>query len=65
MAERDGVKLEQQVLITDDGIEVPSDYPWDGRLLDKPSFFEAGGLQHCLIARIVPSRSNLSTNINF
>ncbi|MDA9176324.1 hypothetical protein N9O95_04480 [Alphaproteobacteria bacterium] len=34
VGERDGVKLEQQVLITDDGIEVSSDYPWDGRLLD-------------------------------
>ena len=34
VGERDSVKLEQQVLITDDGIEVPSDYPWDGRLLD-------------------------------
>jgi Xaa-Pro aminopeptidase len=34
VGERDGVKLEQQVLITDDGIELLSDYPWDARLLD-------------------------------
>ena len=31
---RDGVKLEQQVLVTDDGIELLSDYPWDARLMD-------------------------------
>lgn len=31
--ERDGVKLEQQVLITDNGYELLSDYPWDARLL--------------------------------
>ena len=31
---RDGVKLEQQVLVTEDGIELLSDYPWDARLMD-------------------------------
>lgn len=34
VGERDGVKLEQQVLITEDGIELLSDYPWDARLMD-------------------------------
>ena len=33
VGERDGVKLEQQVLITDEGFELLSDYPWDERLL--------------------------------
>ena len=33
VGERDGVKLEQQVLITDTGYELLSDYPWDARLM--------------------------------
>ena len=33
VGERDGVKLEQQVLITEAGYELLSDYPWDQRLL--------------------------------
>ena len=32
--ERDGVKLEQQVLITDDGYELLTTYPWEESLLD-------------------------------
>ncbi|MGD8838734.1 MAG: Xaa-Pro peptidase family protein [Gammaproteobacteria bacterium] len=32
--ERDGVKLEQQVLITDDGYELLTTYPWEATLLD-------------------------------
>jgi len=32
--ERDGVKLEQQVLITDDGYELLTDYPYEESLLD-------------------------------
>ena len=31
--ERDGVKLEQQVLITNEGCEALSQYPWDEKLL--------------------------------
>jgi Xaa-Pro aminopeptidase len=31
--ESDGVKLEQQVVVTDDGYEALSTYPWDERLL--------------------------------
>ena len=34
VGERDGVKLEQQVLVTKDGCEPMSTYPWDARLLD-------------------------------
>ncbi len=34
VGERDGVKLEQQVLVTDDGYEPISNYPYDPRLLD-------------------------------
>ena len=33
VGERDGVKLEQQVLITDTGYELLSDYPWDARFM--------------------------------
>lgn len=33
VGERDGVKLEQQVLVTKDGVELLSDYPWDEKLL--------------------------------
>ena len=33
VGERDGVKLEQQVLVTAEGVELLSDYPWDDRLL--------------------------------
>lgn len=33
VGERDGVKLEQQVLIREDGVEQLSQYPWDERLL--------------------------------
>ena len=32
--ERDGVKLEQQVLITDEGYEILTDYPFEEKLLD-------------------------------
>ncbi len=32
--ERDGVKLEQQVLITADGYELLTDYPYEESLLD-------------------------------
>ena len=32
--ERDGVKLEQQVLITADGYELLTTYPWEACLLD-------------------------------
>lgn len=32
--ERDGVKLEQQVLITDDGYDILTDYPFEESLLD-------------------------------
>ena len=32
--ERDGVKLEQQVLITEDGNESLFTYPWEEALLD-------------------------------
>jgi len=32
--ERDGVKIEQQVLVTDTGYELLSDYPLDAKLLD-------------------------------
>ncbi|MEM7191239.1 MAG: M24 family metallopeptidase, partial [Pseudomonadota bacterium] len=34
VGERDGVKLEQQVLVTSDGCEMLSSYPLDQRLLD-------------------------------
>jgi Xaa-Pro dipeptidase len=34
LGERDGVKLEQQVLITDDGYELLTRYPYDESLLD-------------------------------
>ena len=34
VGERDGVKLEQQVLVTKEGCEPMSTYPWDARLLD-------------------------------
>jgi Xaa-Pro aminopeptidase len=34
VGERDGVKLEQQVLVTDDGYEMLSSYPWHAPLLD-------------------------------
>lgn len=34
VGERDGVKLEQQVLVTKDGYEILSTYPFDERLLD-------------------------------
>ncbi len=34
VGERDGVKLEQQVLVTNDGIEQLSTYPYDERLMD-------------------------------
>ena len=34
VGERDGVKLEQQVLVTETGYEPLSTYPWDERLLD-------------------------------
>lgn len=34
VGERDGVKLEEQVLITSDGCELLSTYPFDDRLLD-------------------------------
>jgi Xaa-Pro aminopeptidase len=34
VGERDGVKLEQQVLVTADGTEPLSTYPWDEQLLD-------------------------------
>jgi Xaa-Pro aminopeptidase len=30
----EGVKLEDQVLITEDGFENLTNYPWDARLLD-------------------------------
>ncbi len=33
VGERDGVKIEQQVLVTDDGCEVLTTYPYDERLL--------------------------------
>lgn len=33
VGERDGVKLEQQVLVTNDGYELLSSYPWEERLL--------------------------------
>jgi len=33
VGERDGVKLEQQVLITPDGTEQLSTFPWDERLI--------------------------------
>ncbi len=33
VGERDGVKLEQQVLVTDDGCEVLTTYPWEQSLL--------------------------------
>lgn len=32
--ERDGVRLEQQVLVTDDGYELLLTYPWEQELLD-------------------------------
>jgi Xaa-Pro aminopeptidase len=32
--ERDGVKLEQQVLVTDSGYELLTDYPWEASLLE-------------------------------
>ena len=32
--ERDGVKLEQQVLVTKEGIEPLSTYPWETELLE-------------------------------
>jgi Xaa-Pro aminopeptidase len=32
--ERDGVKLEQQVLVTDDGYELLTDFPYEESLLD-------------------------------
>ncbi len=32
--ERDGVKLEQQVLVADDGNELLLTYPWEQELLD-------------------------------
>jgi len=34
LGERDGVKLEQQVLITDDGYELLTDFPYEENLLD-------------------------------
>jgi Xaa-Pro aminopeptidase len=34
LGERDGVKLEQQVLITDDGYELLTDFPYEESLLD-------------------------------
>ena len=34
VGERDGVKLEQQVLVTADGYELLTGYPYDERLLD-------------------------------
>lgn len=34
VGERDGVKLEQQVLVTDDGIEPISTYPWEAEFLE-------------------------------
>ena len=33
VGERDGVKLEQQVLVTDDGYELLSNYPFEEDLL--------------------------------
>ena len=32
--ERDGVKLEQQVLVTEQGYELLTHYPWEDCLLD-------------------------------
>lgn len=32
--ERDGVKLEQQVLVTEQGYELLTHYPWEACLLD-------------------------------
>jgi hypothetical protein len=34
VGERDGVKLEQQVLVTSDGIEPISTYPWESEFLE-------------------------------
>jgi Xaa-Pro aminopeptidase len=34
IGERDGVKLEQQVLITEDGYELLTTYPYEEALLD-------------------------------
>lgn len=34
VGERDGVKLEQQVLVTSDGIEPISTYPWEAEFLE-------------------------------
>lgn len=38
VGERDGVKLEEQILITDTGYDVLSSYPLDSNLLDQRSF---------------------------
>ena len=34
LGERDGVKLEEQVLVTEDGYEMMSSYPLEADLLD-------------------------------
>jgi len=38
VGERDGVKLEQQVLVTLDGIEPISTYPWESELIKMPAW---------------------------